>query len=165
KGATMEGIVSPTELRRLVRNLHSKALFQKIREAERRTEAGERELAFYLLDLERRKLYRDAACTSFGNFIDLKTGLSRKKATTLLRVARALEYLPLMDGAFAKGALYWGAVRAMSAVATAQTEAEWIEFAKRHRVKEVERRVAASKAGEDPSERGWRGSTVRYPYE
>ena len=83
----MEGSVSPPERRRLVRDLRSKALFQKIREAERRTEAGERELAFYLLDLERRKLYRDAGCTSFGNFIDLKTGLSRKKATTLLRVA------------------------------------------------------------------------------
>ena len=59
-------------------------------------EAGERELAFYLLDLKRRSLYRDATCTSFVNFINLKTGLSPKKATDLVRVARALELLPLM---------------------------------------------------------------------
>ena len=68
------------ERRRLVRNLRSSALFAKIREAERRMEAGERELGFYLLDLKRRHVYRDAKCTSFSNYIRTKTGLKVEKA-------------------------------------------------------------------------------------
>jgi Holliday junction DNA helicase RuvB len=51
------------ERRRLVRNLPSSTLFLKIRAAERRMEAGEREMGFYLLDLKRRHVYRDA-CVS-----------------------------------------------------------------------------------------------------
>src|SRR5881296_1880768 len=63
------------ERRRLVRNLPSPVLFSKIRAAERRMEAGEREMGFYLLDLKRRHVYRDAKCTSFSNYIRTKTGL------------------------------------------------------------------------------------------
>ena len=152
------------ERRRLVRNLPSSTLFSKIREAERRMEAGEREMGFYLLDLKRRHLYRDARCSSFRKFVKTRTGLSVKKAADLVRVAKALELLPLMDAAFSRGELYWSAVRAMTSVATPQNEAQWVEYAKCHRVDEVERRVASSKAGEGPDS-DWKGSTVRYPYE
>ena len=103
-------------------------------------------------------------CTSFGEFIRSKTGLSAKKANNLVRVARALEFLPLMDEAFSRGELFWTAVRAMATVATPQTEAQWIEYAKRHRVEEVERRVVSAKPGEDPEDQRWGRSPVRYPY-
>src|SRR5207244_12610208 len=82
------------ERRRLVRNLRGSALFAKIREAERRMEAGERELGFYLLDLKRRRVYRDAKCTSFSNYIRTKTGLKGEKANGLVRGAKALELPP-----------------------------------------------------------------------
>lgn len=144
-GARAEKGPPKPERRRLVRNLPSRALFQKIREAERRAEAGERELGFYLLDLQRRGVYRDASCTSFKQFIRLRTGVTRRKAAELLRVQKALDLLPLMDEAFSRGELYWSAVRSMATVATPQNEAQWIEYAKSHRVDEVERRVAASK--------------------
>src|SRR5881409_1070986 len=68
------------ERRRLVRNLRSSALFAKIREAERRMEAGERELGFYLLDLKRRRVYKEAKCSSFRQFVKTRTGTSVKKA-------------------------------------------------------------------------------------
>jgi Holliday junction DNA helicase RuvB len=152
------------ERRRLVRNLRSSALFAKIREAERRMEAGERELGFYLLDLKTRQLHRDASCTSFGAFIRSRTGLSEKKANDLVRVAKALELLPLMDEAFGRGELFWTAVRAMATIATPQTESRWIEYAKRHRVEEVERRVVSARPGEDPEDKRWGRSPVRYPY-
>lgn len=127
-------------------------------------EAGERELGFYLLDLKRRKLYKDGTCTTFNEFIRGKTGLTKKKVADLVRVSRALELLPLMNEAFNQGRLYRTAVRAMAAVATAQTEAEWIAYARGHRVEEVERKVASSKAGEGPDDDRWGRRPVRYPY-
>jgi hypothetical protein len=152
------------EKRYLKRNLPSSALFLKITEAERRMEAGERELGFYLLDLKTRRVYRDANCSTFHDFISSRTGLAPKKAAELVRVALALESLPSMDAAFARGEIYWSAVRAMAAVATPQTEAQWVEFAKSHRVNEVESRVASSKPGEDPKDRRWNRKPLRYPY-
>jgi len=53
---TLAGTAATATLELL--KLTTAALFAKIREAERRMEAGERELAFYLLDLKRRALYR-----------------------------------------------------------------------------------------------------------
>ena len=155
----------PLEVRYLTRNLPSAIVFQKIREAERRMAAGERELGFYLLDLKRRCLYREkGGASDFRQFILLRTGLSIKKANQLVRVALALESLPRMDQAFARGELYWSAVRAMAVVATPQTEEHWVEFARNRRVDEVERKVAASKAGDDPRQRRHGVSPVRYPY-
>ena len=122
------------ERRRLVRNLPSPVLFSKIRAAERRMEAGEREMGFYLLDLKRRRVYGEAKCSSFRQFVKSRTGTSVKKAMDLVRVAKALELLPLMDEAFSRGKLYWSAVRAMTSVATPQNEAQWVEYAKCHRV-------------------------------
>ncbi len=129
---------SPPEKRRLERNLRGQTVYLRIREAERHMEAGERELGFYLRELKERGLYRDFCCSSFEQFVLLKTGLSPKKARDLVRVAKALECLPLLDHAFAAGEVYWSAVRAITAVATPQNEASWVEYAKSRRVDEVE---------------------------
>ena len=153
-----------TEKRYLKRNLPSSQLFKKISGAERRMEAGERELGFYLLDLKSRHVYRDANCGSFREFIRKRSGLRLRKATHLVQVALALESLPLMDQAFAEGKLYWSAVRAMVAVATPQTEAKWLQYALTHRVDEVEALVASSKPGEDPQDKSWKRRPLRYPY-
>jgi len=56
--------------------------------------------------------------------------MSRKRACELLRMARALEDLPLIDGAFARGEISWSAVRELTRVAVGETEAEWLELAK-----------------------------------
>ncbi len=79
----------------------------------------------------------------------------------MVRVAKALELLPLTDEAFNRGELFWTAVRVMTRVATPQTEEEWVSYARRHRVSEVERRVAASKPGDEPGKPGWGGLPVR----
>ncbi|MBI4586401.1 MAG: DUF222 domain-containing protein [Planctomycetes bacterium] len=133
----------PPEKRRLERNLRAAAVISRVREAERRMEAGERELGFYLLELQRRKLYRSAGCSTFNQFIRLKTGMHPHKAADLVRAAKALESLPSLDEAFAKGQLFWSAVRAITSVATPQTDADWVRYALGKRVDEIERRVAA----------------------
>jgi len=97
----------------LQRNLTSSAVFERIKKAERLKEVGERELGFYLLEIKRRKLYTRFGCSSFSQFVKLKTGQKQKKARELVRVARALEGLPLLDEAFSRGDVYWGAVRAV----------------------------------------------------
>ena len=94
----------------------------------------------------------------------LETGLKPDEARSLARVALALESLPRMDQAFARAELDWPAVRAMASVATPQTEAEWVAYARCRPVQEVERRVASARAGERPCDHRWGGSPVRFPH-
>src|ERR1041385_4928611 len=108
----------PKIRRKLEPGLPSSAVREKIREAERLMEAGEREMAFYLLELKTRKLYQDFNCKDFPEFVRKHTGLGQRKAGDLVRAGRALETLPALDLAFARGDVYWSSIRAAGAVAT-----------------------------------------------
>lgn len=155
----------PAKIRRkLIYNLSRLKLVRKIREAARLMECGERELAFYLLDLKRRKFYIDRDCVSFAEFIRKRTGLRPKKARELVRVAAALEHLPASDDAFSRGEIYWSAVRSYTSIANPDTDLSWVRYAKTHTVAEVERRVASMKKGESPWRPRWKGRPVRFPH-
>ena len=137
-------------IRKLVKNLPRDVVFQKVREAGRLASAGKREQGFYLLDLQRRKLYLDAGCSTFQQYIRTNTDLQLKEANELVRISRALEELTAIGDAFDDGLIHWGAVRAMIRIAIPRTEREWIDYARHHTVNEVERRVAFLKRGDRP---------------
>src|SRR6185503_5644887 len=117
-------------VRKLVRNLPTKTVIRRVHESERMAAAGERELGFYLREVQRRKIYLEVSCTTFDQFIRNKTGTREKKAKELVGIARALEELPIIDNAFSDGLLYWTAVRAMVRVATPEDQQEWVDFAR-----------------------------------
>ncbi len=149
----------------LQRNLPSQAVFKKVEDAERIKDVGERELGFYLREVQTRKLYEYAPASNFAHFVRNRTGLALRTAQQYSWIAAKLDGLPQIDEAFSRGDLRLSAVRSIIKVATAETEKDWVEFAKSHRVDEVERRVAAARAGEKPKDdRGWGGKKVRYPY-
>ena len=56
-------------------------------------------------------------------------GLSHRTAAEWVRVADALEQLPEVAGAFARGSLSWDQLRAVVSLATSGTDAEWAERA------------------------------------
>src|SRR4030095_11322236 len=72
------------------------------------------------------KAYGNADCAEWLNW---KCGISRVTAQEKVRVAKALWGLPRIEAAFERGELSYSKVRALSRVATDQTEAALLRFA------------------------------------
>jgi len=135
---------------KLIPGLPTKRLVKTIRYHHRHGEASRRALAFYLLDMEQRGEHKSVRCSSTVQFAVDALELDPREARDLLRVARALEDLPEIDRAFAQGQIGWSKLREMTRVATAQTEGEWLSFAKKNRAREVELAVSGAKRGQKP---------------
>ena len=80
-------------------------------------------------------------CRSCAHWLSWRTGLSPGPAREKVRVARCLPSLPLISAAFAKGELPYSKVRALTRVATADNEAELLNFADHGTTAHVERLV------------------------
>ncbi len=69
-----------------------------------------------------------------------------------LRVAEALQRLPVLAAALAAGDLSWSAVRELTRVAVGETERDWLAAAKSRTVREVERLVSGRRPGDTPAD-------------
>jgi hypothetical protein len=81
-----------------------------------------------------------------------------------MRVARTLAKLPQTTAALARGELTYSAVRELTRVATAETEASWLTTAEGMAVNQIERLVAGHQPGdlpEDPTHPDLRPRVVR----
>lgn len=74
-------------------------------------------------------LFFELGYSSFLQYCDRELGLARSTALEYIRVAAALCGLPKLKALFGVGDLSWEQVRAISRVATAETEAAWIGLA------------------------------------
>ena len=104
--------------------------------------------AAHLLDLIREFDARDgwnAGFRSCAQWLSWRVGLDPGAAREKVRVARALGTLPLLAQALARGELSYSKVRALTRVATQETEEQLLAFAKTGTAAHVERLV-----------RGWR---------
>jgi hypothetical protein len=68
-------------------------------------------------------------CRSCAHWLTWRTGLDPGAARERVRVARALGTLPKLAGALARGVLSYSKVRALTRVATGETEARLLEVA------------------------------------
>lgn len=135
---------------RLIQGLSEARLLHRIQRLNRNNGLGQRALGFYLSDFDQRRLYRKHGCSSTSQFALLKLQIPARKTRELLRVAKALEELPRLDRAFARGEVSWSAVRELTRVAVRDTEAEWIELAKTSGIRKVEWVVSRTERGERP---------------
>ncbi len=87
---------------------------------------------------------------SFGEYIERLFGYGRRCTQEKLRVAEALEGLPVLARALDEGALSWSAVRELTRVAVSETEGEWLEVAYGKSVRQLEELVAGKRAGDTP---------------
>jgi Holliday junction DNA helicase RuvB len=138
---------------RLIRGLPRERLLKEIFFHHRNGEASRRALAFYLLDLSERREYRALGYRSAAHFAAENLDLERDEAREHLRVAAALEELPLLDGAFSRGELGWSKVRELARVATAETESEWLEIARKKNARQVAWAVRGKRKGSRPGKK------------
>ena len=75
-----------------------------------------------IAEFDRREGWADGSTPSCAHWLGWKCGIDCGAAREKVRVAQALEGLPMISAAMARGALSYSKVRALTRVATAETE-------------------------------------------
>jgi len=94
-------------------------------------------------ELDRRAGWVDAGVRSSAEWIAWRCALTPRAAREHVRVARALEELPLTHTSFARGELSYAKVRAVTRVATPENEEDLLELASYRTASQLERSVRA----------------------
>jgi len=79
-------------------------------------------------------------------------GFTPRQTQERLRVAEALEELPMLGRAFAQGTLCWSAVREVSRVATPETESQWLAASQGRNAHQIEEMVKGHGRGDGPED-------------
>lgn len=84
--------------------------------------AGNHRFLVLTAEFDRRKGWATAGCNSCAHWLNLKCGIDMGAAREKVRVANALEGLPQISAAMARGQLSYSKVRAITRVARPETE-------------------------------------------
>jgi hypothetical protein len=87
---------------------------------------------------------------SFAQYIERLFGYRPRTTQEKLRVAEALEMLPLVAGALESGAVSWCAARELTRVVVPDTEQAWLDAARGKSQRELEALVASRAPGDSP---------------
>ncbi|MCM3921378.1 HNH endonuclease [Frankia sp. AiPs1] len=91
---------------------------------------------------DRRKGWSATGLPTCAHWLAWRCGIGLRASYEYLRVARALQTLPQISATFARGEISYSKVRAITRVATPDTEAEWAGEAARCSARELERLVS-----------------------
>jgi len=106
-------------------------------------DATTHQLLVLLAEFDRRSGWNDGACRSCAHWLSWRIGLDLGAAREKVRVARALEKLPRVSEALRRGQISYSKVRALTRVATPESEQKLLETARFATASQVERIVRA----------------------
>jgi hypothetical protein len=95
-------------------------------------------------------VYRHLGFASFTQYVGELFGYKPRSIEEKLRVAEALQVLPLLSEDLRAGTLAWSTVRELTRVATRDTESLWREMAQGKSAREIEDRISGRKPGDTP---------------
>lgn len=98
-----------------------------------------------LVEYDRRQAWGSWGCVSVQHWLSWKCGLATVAASERLRVAKAVQELPLIKQAFRDGHLSYSKVRELTRVATPETEQRWCEVAPHLTAGQLAKLVAAGR--------------------
>jgi hypothetical protein len=124
----------------------------RLREYARHRSALDAAEVFDLVRAEQLKIYVCFGFVSLYEYMEHVLGYKPHTARERMRVARALVELPETTAALARGALSYSAVRELTRVATAETEADWLAQAEGLVVNQIESLVANHRPGDRPDD-------------
>ena len=107
-----------------------------------------------IAEFDRREGWADGTTTSCAHWLSWKCGLDRGAAREKVRVARALEALPLISAAMARGEVSYSKVRALTRIATPRNEDELLMIALHGTANHVEALVRKYRRAEEACELG-----------
>ena len=95
-----------------------------------RVAAGEAELLRLIAEFDRREAWGGPGLLSCAHWLSWRIGLSPGAARERVRVARALDELPLLMEALSSGRISFSQLRAVTRVATPEDQTRWIDLAR-----------------------------------
>jgi hypothetical protein len=129
-----------------------KAVDRRLREHAHHRSALDALEAFDLLRAEQMKIYLFFGYVSLYDYMERVLGYRPHTARERMRVARALATLPETSVALARGGLSYSAVRELTRVATAETEAAWLAASEGLVTNQIESLVAKHRPGDRPDD-------------
>ena len=127
---------------------------RRLARAARHEETGRRVLAFYLVEMDARRLYQATGHGSTAYYAEARLGLDRRRVAELLRVGAKLLELREVDRALCEGRLGWAKVLIVARMATPEHEAAWLERALALDVRGLTLLASRSKEGGAPRAAG-----------
>ncbi|HET9624578.1 MAG TPA: HNH endonuclease signature motif containing protein [Kofleriaceae bacterium] len=125
---------------------------RELRKIAKRRAALDAEEARWLREAERCQIWRELGMVSALDYLERVLGYAPRTAQERLRVARSLGELPVLTDALASGELAFSAIRELTRVAVASTEAAWCEAAKGKNLRQIEELVSDHKPGDRPED-------------
>lgn len=132
----------PSKPAGLRRQAETAVLGDAIAELAARIQAATYELLVMVREFDEREGW-GGGFKSCAHWLNWRTGLALGAAREKVRVARALAELPRLSDAMRRGALSYSKVRALTRVATPETEERLLDFARCATAAHVERLVRA----------------------
>ncbi len=105
-----------------------------------------------IAELDRRQGWAEDSAQSCAHWLGWKCGVALGAAREKVRVARALESLPMTSAAMASGRLSYSKVREITRVASAETEDFLLQIAEHGTAQHVEKFVRAYRRCQDAEE-------------
>jgi hypothetical protein len=112
----------------------------------------EAQLARWLREAQRVKVWKHAGCVSMNEYLERVFGFSPRQARDRLLVARRLGDLPVLEAALNAGELPYSAARELSRIALPSTEREWVEHTRGKCLREIEDAVSQREPGDLPGD-------------
>jgi hypothetical protein len=104
-------------------------------------------------EFDRRQAWASWGCRSAAHWLAWQCGLSLRTGREHVRIAHALERLPLTRSTFERGELTYSKVKALTRIATPENEDELVEFARTATAAQLDRTVAAYlRSAKDPKQ-------------
>jgi hypothetical protein len=125
---------------------------RELRALAQRQRALDAEEAILLCAVVRREIWRQLGKASLLEYLEDVLGYGPKAAKERVRVAMALDELPLLHDALARGEQSYSAIKELTRVAVAKTQAEWITAARGKNVRQIEELVASRRRGDLPTD-------------
>ena len=129
-----------------------KEVDRRLREYARHRATLDAAEAFDLLRAEQLKVHFNFGYVTIFEYMEHVLGYGPHAARERMRVARNLAALPQTTAALARGELTYSAVRELTRVATAETEADWLAAARGLVANQIERLVANHQPGDRPED-------------
>jgi 5-methylcytosine-specific restriction endonuclease McrA len=131
----------PTEVAQAQQEL--RRLEDEIAELSASIDAATHRLLMLIAEYDRRGGWNNGACRSCAHWLSWRTGLDLGAAREKVRVARALEKLPSVGESLRRGEISYSKARAVTRVATPETEQKLLEVARNGSASQVEKIVRA----------------------
>ena len=126
---------------------------RQVRRLARRRATLDAEEARLLIAARTAEVHRHLGYGSFDEYLERVLGYAPTTARDRMRVAVALEGLPETAAALAAGTVTFSAVREITRVATAETEAAWLDEIDGLTAREIEDSVRGHAPGDRPDDR------------